>query len=710
GTVAAAVAACATCHESAPYVGMLASTSTTAGDSRPTALDAKHPTSGDCGNCHVTTPTFATDLLPTAPKPANHIPTTAVCAQCHTTAGNFALYSVTGTHQGVTGCLTCHGPTVGPFANVTLVSTPGNHMPIGNLDCNGSGCHTTTNVNAGGFRLGTASMANPTLSIAGHTTVAAAVAACQTCHESAPYLGMIASSASTAGDSRPTALDKIHPTSGDCNGCHTTTPTFASDVTGSAKPANHIPTNAPCAQCHTTAGNFALYSVTGTHQGVSGCLTCHGSTVGPFVNVTLVSNPGNHMPIGNLDCNGSGCHTTANVNAGGFKLGTASMANPTLTVAGHGTVAGAVAACATCHESAPYVGMLASTSTMAGDSRPTALDAKHPTSGDCGNCHVTTPTFATDLLPTAPKPANHIPTTAVCAQCHTTAGNFALYSVTGTHQGVTGCLTCHGSMVAGTFANITIVSNPSNHMPIGSLDCNGSGCHTTTNVNAGGFKLGTASMASPTLSIAGHTTVAAAVATCQTCHESAPYVGMLASTSTMAGDSRPTAFDKNHPTSGDCNGCHTTTPTFASDVTGAGKPANHIPTSAPCAQCHTSAGNYAAYSVTGTHQGVTGCLTCHGSTVATTFANVTLVTNPSNHMPFGSLDCNGSGCHTTTNVNAGGFKLGTASISSPTLSIAGHTTVAAAVAACQTCHESAPYLGMIASSASTAGDSRPTAL
>src|SRR5205823_13425265 len=102
-------------------------------------------------------------------------------------------------------------------------------MPIGNLDCNGSGCHTTANVNAGGFKLGTASMANPTLTVAGHGTVAAAVAACATCHESAPYVGMIASSASTAGDSRPTALDKIHPTSGDCNGCHTTTPTFARD-------------------------------------------------------------------------------------------------------------------------------------------------------------------------------------------------------------------------------------------------------------------------------------------------------------------------------------------------------------------------------------------------------------------------------------------------------------------------------------------------
>ncbi len=707
-TVAAAVPACATCHETAPYMGMTPSTALPGGDSRPTAYDSKHPTTGDCGNCHVTTPTFATDLLPTAPKPANHIPTTAVCAQCHTTTGNFALYSVTGTHQGVTDCLSCHGPTVGPFVNVTLVTTPGNHMPIGTLDCNGSGCHTTTNVNAGGFKLGAASVSSPTLTVAGHTTVAAAVSGCMTCHETSPYVGMLASTATTAGDSRPTALDKNHPTSGDCNGCHTTTPTFATDQTGNAKPANHIPTTAACAQCHTTAGNNALYSVTGTHQGVTGCLTCHGSTVATtFANITIVTNPANHMPFGSLDCNGSGCHTTTNVNAGGFKLGNANISTPTLTVAGHTTVAAAVSGCMTCHETSPYVGMLASTATTAGDSRPTALDKNHPTSGDCNGCHTTTPTFATDQTGNA-KPANHIPTTAACAQCHTTAGNNAVYSVTGTHQGVTGCLTCHGSTVATTFANITIVTNPANHMPFGSLDCNGSGCHTTTNVNAGGFKLGNANISTPTLTVAGHTTVAAAVSGCMTCHETSPYVGMLASTATTAGDSRPTALDKAHPTSGDCNGCHTTTPTFSTDQTGTAKPANHIPTSAPCAQCHTTAGNNAVYSVTGTHQGVTGCLTCHGSTVATTFANITIVSTPSNHIPIGSLDCNGSGCHTTTNVNAGGFKLGTANVSTPTLTVAGHTTVTV-VGACSTCHETAPYLGMAVGTATTWGDSRPTA-
>src|SRR5207248_1990699 len=160
------------------------------------------------------------------------------------------------------------------------------------------------------------------------------------------------------------------------------------------------------------------------------------------------------------------------------------------------------------------------------------------------------------------------------------------------------------------------------------------------------------------------------------CHETAAFLGMHPSTNTTANDSRPNAtLDANHPKSGDCSTCHDTV-TFAG---AAARPANHIPTSAPCSQCHLTAGSYASYSVTGTHQGVTGCLSCHGSTVNATFLNVTPVTTPANHIPIGTLDCNGSGCHATGNVNpgGGGFILGTASVATPTLSVAGHTTVAA---------------------------------
>jgi len=91
-------------------------------------------------------------------------------------------------------------------------------------------------------------------------------------------------------------------------------PHFASDVTGVAKPANHIPTNAPCAQCHTTAATTPCTRHS-THQGVANCLTCHGPTVAAaFANIKITTTPGNHIPIGGLDCNGSGCHSTGNVN------------------------------------------------------------------------------------------------------------------------------------------------------------------------------------------------------------------------------------------------------------------------------------------------------------------------------------------------------------------------------------------------------------
>src|SRR2546421_4877220 len=46
------------------------------------------------------------------------------------------------------------------------------------------------------------------------------------------------------------------------------------------------------------------------------------STLFPYTTLfrsvfTMMMKPGNHIPIGNVDCNGSGCHTTGNVNPGG---------------------------------------------------------------------------------------------------------------------------------------------------------------------------------------------------------------------------------------------------------------------------------------------------------------------------------------------------------------------------------------------------------
>ena len=43
---------------------------------------------------------------------------------------------------------------------------------------------------------------------------------------------------------------------------------------------------------------------------------------------------------------------------------------------------------------------------------------------------------------------------------------------------------------------------------------------------------------------------------------------MIGGTASAWGDTRPTLFDKSHPTTGDCGGCHTTTQTFATNQSG----------------------------------------------------------------------------------------------------------------------------------------------
>src|SRR2546430_9466093 len=73
---------CASCHETAAFLGMHPSTNAAAGDSRPPpALDPIHPakSAGDCSTCHDTV-TFAGS----AARPANHIPTSAPRSEEHT--------------------------------------------------------------------------------------------------------------------------------------------------------------------------------------------------------------------------------------------------------------------------------------------------------------------------------------------------------------------------------------------------------------------------------------------------------------------------------------------------------------------------------------------------------------------------------------------------------------------------------------------------
>ncbi len=150
------------------------------------------------------------------------------------------------------------------------------------------------------------------------------------------------------------------------------------------------------------------------------------------------------------------------------------------------------------------------------------------------------------------------------------------------------------------------------------------------------------------------------ISNCSSCHET----GMSWFGVTMV--DRPTAAqDPNHPKTGDCSGCHTSTTSFSATVT---KPANHIPTTQACSLCHTNPANYAVYTMN--HVGITsGCATCHGAGLS--FANIVPKEPPGNHIPVSGIAC--ESCHATTNFTTfGGTTMN-------------HTPVAAK--ACDSCHE-----------------------
>ena len=242
---------------------------------------------------------------------------------------------------------------------------------------------------------------------------------------------MLASTATAAGDSRPTALDKAHPTSGDCNGCHTTTPTFATDQTGSAKPANHIPTTAPCAQCHTTAGNYALYSVDRHAPG-------RDRAASPAMRP--------RSPARSPTSRSSRTRATTSRSARSTATAPAATRPPTSTPAASSSAPRASVPRRSPSPATPRWPSgrqrlpdlprerpLRSACSRARP-RPPGTRARRPSTRRIPPAVTATavtprrPTFATDQSGSA-KPANHIPTTAPCTQCHTTAGNYALYSV-----------------------------------------------------------------------------------------------------------------------------------------------------------------------------------------------------------------------------------------------------------------------------------------
>lgn len=514
---------------------------------RPTPrVDPVHPQTGECNACHNTN-TFVT----AGGKPANHIPTQVACATCHTALPEFLPAKMS--HQGITnGCATCHGPGAA-YSGGKPKAPPANHIPALGTAC--EACH-----NAAGFTSWSSTRMNH---------AATPNIPCATCHEAGR---------SWYGVTITVRPPLPHPNTGDCGQCHTTA-TFKGAAN---KPANHIPTTQACTLCHSNPQDYKVYAM--NHQGItSGCASCHLGGQVFATNFRPPGPPATHIPTTGIAC--EACHSASNFRSFG--------ATP-MNHAPTGSIA-----CATCHEAGKsWFGITTVT-------RPTR--ASHPATGDCGQCHTSTTSFAVAIQ----LPANHIPTTQACTLCHTNPGNYKVFTMN--HQGITGnCSQCHGAGLR--FVNGVPKPIPATHIPTSNIPCES--CHAATAVTTW----------------AGTRTNHAAVAalTCMTCHEAGKsWYGVAITT-------RP--LTATHPRTGDCNACHTTT-----SFKGPAKPANHIPTTLACSVCHTT-NDYSVAKMD--HQGINNnCALCHGPNLS--FAGVVPVAPPAKHIPYTGVAC--EACHAPTN-------------------------------------------------------------
>ncbi len=658
---------CAMCHKSTTAFG-------------PGTLMVHTGITTGCATCHDTGKSF-TGVTNLKTKPSNHVPTSAACETCHS-ATNFTTFAGTAmNHSGIaSGCTTCHAASVTgtPFAGVTPVPQGKGHVPTA-ADC--TQCHKSTSA----FGPGTAM---------NHAPVAGTP--CATCHETGKsFYGVTIVT-------RPTpAADPNHPPTGDCGGCHSSTTSFSTGVSG-GKPANHVPTTAACTLCHTNPSSYKPGVM--NHSGISsGCTTCHavGATGTPFYGVTPKPQGSGHIPTSS-DC--AVCHkSTTAFGPGtamahtGIKTGCATCHDTGKSFTGVTNLktkppnhVPTSAACETCHSASNFTTFAGTTMNHSGIASgcqachaasvtgtpfagvtPKPQGTGHiPTSSDCAMCHKSTTAFGpgtamvhtgissgcaschdtskrfTGITNLKTKPSNHIPTSATCETCHS-ATNFTTFAGTAmNHSGIaSGCTTCHAASVTGTpFAGVTPKPQGTGHIPT-TADC--TLCHKSTTA----FGPGTAMNHAP---VAG--------TPCATCHETGKsFYGVTIVT-------RPTpAADPNHPLTGDCGGCHSSTTSFSTGVSG-GKPANHIPTTQACTLCHTNPSSYKPGVMN--HTGISsGCTTCHAvGATGTPFYGVTPKPQGTGHIPTSS-DC--AMCHKSTTA----FGPGTLMV---------HTGI---TSGCATCHD-----------------------
>jgi hypothetical protein len=209
--------------------------------------------------------------------------------------------------------------------------------------------------------------------------------------------------------------DSLHPLTGDCSQCHTSTTAFS----GVAKPAGHMPTTtATCSVCHlggdySVAGLGLPANLANLHTGITTgmvtykattigtktCSTCHVAGTGgvsgtaPFTGCATATNcaappplgfyqptlkeaKGSHVPIGTLDCNG--CHAVVTPS---FLL-TSMMKNQIM----HDNVKLAGVLCKDCHENGMSWFGVTGLKTRT-PSKHTTTARKAPNNCDNAGCH-----------------------------------------------------------------------------------------------------------------------------------------------------------------------------------------------------------------------------------------------------------------------------------------------------------------------------------
>ncbi len=660
---------CASCHEAnSTWIGMAAYARTgtpsysgfyTRPQATPDAygmapIDAAHPASGDCSQCHAGI-SFNVNAVK---MPGNHIPVaaSAQCTNCHD-ANNFAtMPSLTLIHANApanaANCAQCHSAAnAAAYAMPSMVPplkgpTP-DHMAMGNLGCDS--CHV-----AAGSGVSLPVQTGATFTRAGfmHTGISTGCASCHGAIDGSTGVGTAVSFSGTT-QMIPKSAASLAP--------------------------NHIPTALPCETCHTsvpaalipwasTAVSFAGANF--THSGISNnCVNCHGPNVNSNTFYGLpgliampasgTPGPGAHLPT-STTC--ESCHLAPT----GFTtsigvLGSSGFKTP--TPSNTQIHAGISSGCAACHEyNYQWIGVTTSPSPYPAataapysgfQTRPTAaggafsvVDAAHPVNGDCANCHGISTSFTTPV-----KSSNHIPTAAnaSCAACHIAVGGSIDYSQmppssyglihANAPSSSSNCAQCHSAANAALYSNavMSIKTASADHIAMGNLGCEA--CHVASIPVQAGSTFANASFS--------HSGISSG---CASCHASgSSFFGVVPKSDNLTPAHVPEQGAA-------CETCHVNSvPSMLIPATGAsgsmttfsGAKFSHSGLSAGCETCHASTvGSGTFYGINSivvmppsatpgaaSHIPVsTGCASCHAGSVP-----AALVPGNATHLAPGSL-------------------------------------------------------------------------